>query len=422
MKKKELKLSKYHDSSDLKISKRVFISLIEGILIILLGILFSVITLKLLNFNKSYSNLNNQLKIEQDECYKILEESKLYTINKDNNKSEFESSKKSFRNYAYKHIIYSYEKDSSLFDEKDVKIEKYEDLVYESASYDNDYLAYFYVGYAKKFNNYNGINNDIVDFKGLNEKEYYINLIKDISKEELFMFNNNEVLPFLKSDIALSVYKYCFLNEKDYEDGSKNYNNLYSTYKTIWEIEAKEISNSRRYQDHYEVYNNTYKTLSNYVIVVVCFSYLVSFIIINFVFRLILKDGRTLGYLICKGAVIRKDNNSLSFKDLIVRTLCDLVLYSGSLVFISFFSAGYNSGFFYPIFAIGNISISMFSISGLLLFLSIINLIFILVRKDKLSIVDLFSSTKNVDTNKLKINYNEYKNKDDNEINDEIRN
>lgn len=391
-------LSKFHDQSDLKTNKKVYVAILDSLILIIFSVILTISGLELIKLNPHYNELNNSLNIERDACYDITSESKLYTyIKDDNNNKVVEDLDITFARYAYRHIIYAYQKDPSSFIEYNITIEPYKDFVYEEASFYTDQLAYFYVYYVSMYNEYNNKSNDIVDFNNVEPKQYYINLLKDHTYGSIFIFDNNDELPYLRSEVALNIYRYYFLNEESLENGLKNYNFLISTFKAIWEIEATQLTSSSRYQEHYVVYKDIYRTLSIYVTLICLLSYLISFIIFNFALKFLFKDGRTIGFLICRGAIISKDGYSPSFIEILIRSIFELFFYFGNLVFISYFATGLNSGFFYPLVEINGSGISMFSVSAIFLLIPIINLLTILIRKDKMSLIDLVSKTKSVD-------------------------
>lgn len=409
---KERILSKFHDQNDLKTNKKVYIAILDSLILIIFSVILTISGLELIKLSPHYNELNTTLNEERDTCYDITSESKLYTyIEDENNEKTVEDLDITFARYAYRHIIYAYEKDPSSFLEYNITIKPYEDFTYEAATFYTDQLAYFYVYYVPLYNEYNGQTNDIVDFNNVEPKQYFINLLKDHTYGSIFVFDDNNELPYLRSEVALNIYRYYFLNEESLENGLKNYNFLISTFKAIWEIEAKQLTSSSRYQEHYVIYKDIYRTLSIYVTLICLLSYLISFLIFNFSMKFILKDGRTLGYLICRGALISKEGYSPSFIEILIRSTIELFFYFGNLVFISYFATGLNSGFFYPLVEINGSGISMFSISAMFLLVPIINLLTILIRKDKLSLIDLASKTKSIDIKNVNKQHLEIKDK-----------
>ena len=144
----------------------------------------------------------------------------MYTyIEDENNEKTVEDLDITFARYAYRHIIYAYEKDPSSFLEYNITIKPYEDFTYEAATFYTDQLAYFYVYYVPLYNEYNGQTNDIVDFNnvepdtGIGEPDFTTD-ISDTTAYETDIVDFNEISPEFENESGLE-------NENstlDYED------------------------------------------------------------------------------------------------------------------------------------------------------------------------------------------------------------
>ncbi len=398
-------ISKYRNDGLLITSKRLLASFIDALILIITSLCLLIGSNSIIQTLPSYKNKINLIDEYRINMYKISEEAKLYEYksNSDGSKnySELIQLEDLFIKYALSNILYSYNTYKTNWDDKynlksDNPYEYVNEYNVSEASYSNDYLATFYVVYAKKYNNDNNI------FK-LEDNESYESHYKNVLKNnslgsdwEYFIGDDNK-LPCLKMDYAHTLLLYIVNNEGG-QDGLNTYNYLASQYKNVFNEASKLLFNSNRYQDNYKPYINLYRECSIAIDISSVISYLLSFILVIVLPTIILKDGRSIGLLIFKGRVINKEGFDLSIKELIIRYLMLLLSYFPIMIVSNFFSGGLDGGWLFPIINIGNMNISMFNLNLLFLVFPIINIFMLIINKNKMTLTELVSSSIVVDT------------------------
>ena len=87
---KERILSKFHDQNDLKTNKKVYIAILDSLILIIFSVILTISGLELIKLSPHYNELNTTLNEERNTCYDITSESKLYTyIEDENNEKSF---------------------------------------------------------------------------------------------------------------------------------------------------------------------------------------------------------------------------------------------------------------------------------------------------------------------------------------------
>ena len=82
---KERILSKFHDQNDLKTNKKVYIAILDSLILIIFSVILTISGLELIKLSPHYNELNTTLNEERNTCYDITSESKLYTYIEDEN-------------------------------------------------------------------------------------------------------------------------------------------------------------------------------------------------------------------------------------------------------------------------------------------------------------------------------------------------
>ena len=385
--KKHRELSKYSTFLTSNGTRRFYAALINALLLIVVMFGASVLCNLILSNIDSYSTeieLTNQNRIA---CYKISEESKIYTF-KENDDGQYDNlvaMDRLFEEYALSHILLSYEKYPEIFDIYKIQVENSLDV--EVASYTSDQLAYFYTEYATKY--------DVVDFNGDDPRLYFIKRIKDTSpKTDYWVFDERGLeMPVLKGEFAVDLYRYLFGGEEDYQTGLTNYNYLATGFNQLWQQQAGELKNSERYRAVHDKYMEHYANCSYVLDIAHIIAYIVSFAIVMLLPVLITKRRETIGNIVMKITTIRSDGYEMLTSDKLLRSSIELFLFLPVVAVSTFFSGGLYSGLYYPVIVIGEIGISFINICLFFLIFVFINIVMSGI-KEKRTITDLLSHTR----------------------------
>ncbi len=336
--------------------------------------------------------------------YRLEEETKLFEFEKNEDEStnygNIVNQNDVFKKYALSHILYSYDLHK---EEWDAKYTKESDNPYsikekygvESASFDNDYLGYFYVNYAKN-------NNENNNLFSLENGESYISHFKSVllnhSKgAEWSYYEDNDMLPSLWASYAHTLYRYLFFDEGG-QNGLTTYNFLISQYQGVFEEASNILFHSSRYQSLYLKYKEAYRDCSRIISLFSFISYLATFSLCYLLPTFLFKNGQTVGLFLWKGAVIHHEGLDVSKGQLLLRALVSFFSFFPIMLFSCYFAGGLNSGWMYPLFSIGGKGISLFNITVMLFIVPIANFFAMVINKERRSLTELASGTMVIDT------------------------
>ena len=385
------------NDTPIPIIKRFKAIVIDSIIVLMVSLLLVVLSMKIISNTNSFKNYNQILETEMLECYRIEEEAKIYEFEgRDDSKYKTPRNQEEiFEDYCLRHILYSYSVDSKAFEQYNVQISNPKKL--EIASYENDNLAYFYVNYAAKYNDYNEKINDIVDMEDDPKLHYYKEYKKYAVKIDMWIFDENKyTLPYLDGYFAVDLYKYLF-EDSSYQAGLTNYNYLATNYNNLWEVEVGQLVNSSRYKNHYDIYKEYYQKCSYIVDVAVVISYTITFLLAWIIPQLIFKGEKTIGKKIIGITVKKNDGYDLMTHEKILRNVFSYFNMASLLIFTCFLAGGINSGWMYPIIEISGIGISLFSILIILFVISIISFCISIINNKRKSVHDYIMGTICVD-------------------------
>ena len=405
-------VSKNFNCETASTNKRIYASILDSLFLIIVSFFLIISGNEIFKTTDFYKQNYSVLEENRKKCYQIEEEAHIFSFS-DNEDKEYntpDNMNDVFARYAYSQILLSYDKNREIFNKYDIKVENLEGYDQTRASFENDQLAYFYIYYCPKYNDYNGKVNDIVNFGNIEPKDYFIKTIKDYSLGDIFLYDSSDEYPYLKGEIASNIFRYLF-NEENLENGLRSYNYLIQTFKTIWEKQSNELTSSTRFLDVYNVYRDHYATLAHSISAISVSIFVISFLLIIALPAFIFK-ARTLGMIIFKLDVIKKGGYVLNSSEIIIKNVISLFLFYPAIVITMFFAGG-NGGWMFPLFSIGSTSISMFNISAIMFLLPIINLFIIIIRPDKKSISDLIIKSNVVDTKNKNVTTSNDKKVDD---------
>ncbi len=395
--------SQYRNEGYLSSARRIYSSLLDALLMVVVSFCLLLTSNAIVGNIPAYSNQIEQINSLRIDMYKIQEETKLFEFKtKENGEKDYDnliSQNDVFKKYVLSNVLYSYDLNKEEWDAKYVKENDNpyvikEQYSIENASYSNDYLAYFFVNYAKE----NNENNNLLSLStGETYISHYKTLLKNYSKgAEWEYYEGEDSLPSLKMDYAYTLYRYVIFQEGG-QSGLNTYNFLISQYQGLFEYAENILFNSSRYQNVYQQYKEHYASCSRIVSLFSFISYIVTFILCYLLPTLLFKEGQSVGQFAFKAAVINKDGLEVSKGEILLRNLVSFFSFFPTMLFSCFFAGGLNSGWMYPLISINGIGISFFNITVILFAVSIINTFFMLIRKDKRSLTELASSTVVID-------------------------
>ena len=144
-------ISKYRNQGLLFTSKRIFASLIDGLILVLISICLLFASNAIIQNIPSYQKKIHDIDQYRINMYEICEEAKLYEYKVDNNGiKNYETpieQEDLFIRYAISNIMYTYDLNKTEWDNKFIAKEdnpyEYKDKYnVTSASFSNDFLAY----------------------------------------------------------------------------------------------------------------------------------------------------------------------------------------------------------------------------------------------------------------------------------------
>lgn len=390
-------LQPYKNELNPSSSRRIEAHLIDALLLVIVSFILLIFTHLGLSNASFYKDKENMLTQEMVKCYEIEEEAKIYFF--DNNENHLYQNPRDqeeiFKEYCYKHLLYSFNMNSDEFVKNGISIDNPNN--YLPASYEEDNLAYFYVNYVDKYNE----NNDILNLNNLNVKQYYYEVLKKntynpLDNSSMWIYDEeNYSLPYLNPQHAIDLYKYFQNNE--YQAGKSIRNLLASSYQKIWNEEVSLLVNSSRFKNHYEIYKENYAQCSYILDGFVCLSYVVSFALVVLLPQFFFKNMKTIGKKVMQICIADNEGYQVTTKQFIFRNLCSFILFFGIMIVSCFFSGGLQTGWMYPIFEIGGAGISLFSFMAISAIMAFVSFILIFVNKQKKSIQDILCGTKGVD-------------------------
>ena len=360
----KIEKNSYELLDSVSLSKRLFSGFIDFVLLILLEfVLFLGVCHPIIKTIPSYQEYDSIRENEMNTLFSYSIEAKL--LKEENGKILNEN--EMFQRFVYKEVLLSFNENKDYFLTNDISSINNPYQV-EMSSPSNNELIYFYVTYAK--------DNNLIDYKGMDPLDYYINVIGSSNSILSYYEINESNFPVLKPSLALSYYKEIENNKRE------ELQSFYSFYDSIFQSSSKILMNEEKYKMHYEIYEDAYYKSISYLAVGVLIAHLVTYLIIYLIFPLfVFKYNMTLGRRIFK-IVTFKDNDDIS---IYMKLVISLVFF-----FLSYFSIFFSFGFFFglnfinaPLFTLFNLNISnsLFALISLLIF--VINYVFVFGRNNQ---------------------------------------
>ena len=385
------------------VSRRVYASLLDSFLLIVVSFCCLLSSNAIAGAVPSYAEKVNDVNVYRDEMYKIQEETKLFSFEKNEDGSSnydvLVNQNKVFEEWAYSNILYTYSLDSLSWDAKfslpnDNPAEELKSLSLEAASYSSDRLAYFYVTYASTHNEGDNL---FPLAQGETYESAYKTRLQNASKGAKWEYYVGEdKLPSLEMDFAHTLYRYLRFSEGG-QDGLNAHNYLISQYQGLFDDAGQILFKSNDYQNIYVQYRDTYAYCAHVISLFSFVSYVASYLLVILLPTLLFKRGETLGMFVFKGALLHKEKLDASKGQVLIRDLVCFFSFFPTMLFSCFFAGGLDSGWMYPLFTIGSAGVSFFNLTVIAFIIPIANLFFSLIRKDNCSLNELASQTIVVD-------------------------
>ena len=186
----------YVNKDQLSPSKKVLSNFLDGLFVFIISfLLVNFASIPILKNNNHFKEQINDLTSTVCQLYNIQEEAKLsYRVSEE----EIYTEGKLFDEYINSHILTSYSYHQEKFNEKQIVI----DDLSNKATYENDYLGYYYVNY--KYNN----NINIEQYNNKTPKQYFVEDIILGSNCASYYETHDDNIPSLTSDVAIDLYQY----------------------------------------------------------------------------------------------------------------------------------------------------------------------------------------------------------------------
>ncbi|MCI2068540.1 MAG: RDD family protein [Bacilli bacterium] len=387
------RLKPYENEPPASGGKKFFAWLLDAALVCFLTLGLIVAGIAILDNNIGYQGQEAKVTLEMKNCYRIEEEAKIYEFTSNEN-GLYEHPREQediFKDWCLHHILLSYQKDPSVFDDHKTTISNPSNLA--PADYTNDSLAFFYVNYVPNHNSYQGKENDIVDYQGSLAKPFYYSVMKGLSPDvSMWVFDETSYdIPYLKSSFAYDLYKYLF-SDSSYQAGLTAYNLLATAYQKIWKEEINQLIASSAFQVHYLAYKQAYKACSYGLDLVCLLAFVISYLLIYFLPQLFFKGGRSFGKKLLSLMIVDKDGYQLLNRQMLLRNFLQLFSFFGTTIVSVVLAGGLSSGWMFPLFEISGIGFSPLAFSIVSTVIGLISFIVSCFGAKKQSLSDLISS------------------------------
>lgn len=373
--------SKYYEMPSQTLSRKVGSSLIDGLLLLIVGVI--------LTFTLGFSGLRNNQHFKENndlcfqsihEMYKIQDEAKLQILNEDG--ESVLATADYFEVYITKQIYRSYLHFKEDFLSANISLSFDEALT----RLENDELAYYFIQFKLEKNI------QVEDYENQSPLDYFKTKIffQNFSRDDYLSEVGN--LPILKSSVAIPLYQQLTKAEK--------HQDLFYAYSdavlAIRNIGLKDLLHYNVYQNYYVQYEKAYQMMARYENRMLLLTYTFSFLLCIALPFLISKDGWTIGRILTRTRYIGMQNEKPSFGKkggiLILSWLCNL----GILILISLFTLGFQN-LSLPYLTIQSIHFSFLQLLLISMAFFIINTLMMCIRKDHRSLIDLLWKVKQVD-------------------------
>lgn len=373
--------SKYSKMPLQTISRKVSSSLIDAILLLVLGVILTLtLGFGMLKNNEGYLSNYNKCFDSIKEMYQIQDASKLHKLSDDSkvlNEADY------FDDYIIKQIRLSYKTFESEFNDAGITLEITED---NYSTLENDELAYYFTCYKVEKN----IN--LESFQNKEPLEYFKEeiLFKNIDKE--YYLDQQDKLPILKSEVAISLYKHY----SEIEMNKDLYYEFQDAVIAIREIGLKDLKTYEVFNSHFINYEEAFKEMAKYHNITLLIAFTLSFAILIAIPNLVFKNGMSVGKLLTRTRIIHYEDNDIGIVRRLIISLLSYVAYISVIAVISLFTFGFEN-LAMPWFVLGAFEVSFLKMLLLGFAFMLVNFILMSVISEHRSLIDVITNTKQVD-------------------------
>lgn len=357
------------------------------------------------NVNKEIEYYNNYVEESRAVEFEIIEGEK---VRKDEITEEKTGISKIVLENVNRAIYYSYLAFGDFDKQFGIGIsEEHMEIIKSSVSdkgyaYD-DNISYFYTEYILNSND-----EFSVDFESLVDAQNYVFEVyrESFGKQasDYFVFDNNQSsVPLLRSKSAFYLYSFIYLDDisEDILETSENYFFMYNTsyISMLKDAERIMIQSEPYYSTHYQVYFDNNAVLARCVNVALIISIMLSYLLVIVTPKFIIKHGRTVGRFLTKLGEISNDNQPISWKVILIKSIFGIFGYLPVIFLLYMFSPfnGVFNAMMYPF--IGNMSLLVILI--IIFIIEVVNGIFILFTPNKVGLDGLITKSILVDRTRL---------------------
>ena len=312
---------------------------------VLLMLLFGIASVPILNNSTLYANFN----VSRDEFFNHIKETKLYTFDEN---GEPINSNYGALSYTITLIKTSYyyegEEYSELVDGKETIIEVNEDdlLEYEvNGELVNDNLGYYFISFRESTNSDlpNEVKTNYGDYS--NKYNYFYSGALELNLPSNKVYFNSEIYsdsngninelvkgkPLLNFTTAEILHDYICLN-KDSEEGKKAFDIILKMYNGALNFAFMELDTySPIYKSYITNLDDQQNHLLNMQFLSLFLTYVVSFGIYFVLIPVFLKEGRTLGFKVCRLTYSTINDDYPKARNIIVK---DILLFFTDMIVI----------------------------------------------------------------------------------------
>ena len=375
------KKSKYGEMPLQTISRKVWSSLIDGLLLLVLGVVLTITAgFSVLKNNETFKLNNTKCFDNIALMYEMQSETRLQTLI---DETKVLSNADYFDDYIIKQIRLSYLKFTSDFNNQGINLEIKEN---NYSTLENDELSYYFISYklqhdinTEDYGDKDSLTyfKDDILFKNIN-KEYYEDVIND--------------LPVIKSEIAISLYKHY----SDIEHNTNLYYEFSDAVLAIRNIGLSDLATDKTFLKYYNDYEAAYLIMSKYENITLLICFIISYFLLIGIPNIISKNGMSIGKLLTRTRIIHQNDNDIGLLRRVAITLLSLLTYIITILVISLFTFGFGN-LTNTLFYVGSSGITFLHLLLVGFMIMVTNFIFISVSNDHRSLIDYITSTKNVD-------------------------
>ena len=363
--------------------KKIYATLLDWLilLILALGILFGLVA-PILSAQTSYQELTKQ----KDDNYATVQnigiESKLIAV--DSSSHTNYTFDMMFKMYVAEHILLSYEYSPNNLSDVGFKT----DLIDKSipkASYNDDFLGYFYTNYLVDKKD----ENNLLIVASDNYKEYYCQNILKIDENDWWVKDGDNI-PHLKDDYARYLTEYVLLG-RSYSTIRNVYQNFEAYFSSLYSKAGSDLMKVPAYINAYNNYNDAYDKLNtirtNWTNIVTGILFLLTYI----VYPLVRGNYQTLGCQIFHLGYINI-NHQFKYYHYLLRIAGSFITTFFILGLVGLIFVG-SSYFGIVIFSLGSSAFTVGIGVGLSLIINLISFITTLFTRKGKDFGDLISGT-----------------------------